>query len=67
MVQWLGHGVFTAEGPGSILGQGTKILQTVQHIQKINYKLKKKFSKEDVVHIYNIILHSHKKAKNRFH
>ena len=28
-VQWLGHGAFTAEGAGSIPGQGTKIPQTL--------------------------------------
>ena len=27
MVQWLGLSTFTAEGPGSILDQGTKIPQ----------------------------------------
>ena len=30
MFQWLGVCSFTAEGPGSIPGWGTKILQTVQ-------------------------------------
>lgn len=29
MVQWLGLGVFTAVTPGSISGQGIKILKTV--------------------------------------
>ena len=33
MVQWLGIRVFTAEGPGSIPGQGTKIPKAVQHSQ----------------------------------
>ena len=33
MVQWLGHGAFTAEGPGSIPSQGTKIPQPAQHGQ----------------------------------
>ena len=46
MFQWLGLGAFSAEGPGSVLGQGTKMLQAVQHVQKINYKLKKKFKKK---------------------
>ena len=45
MVQWLGLGAFTAEGPGSILGQGTKILQAVQHIQKNKLQIKKIFFK----------------------
>ena len=34
MVQWLGLHAFTAEGLGSIPGQGTKILQAVQCRQK---------------------------------
>ena len=29
MVQWLGLGAFTAMAPGSISGQGIKILKTV--------------------------------------
>ena len=29
-VQWLGLHAFTAKGPGSILGQGTKILQAAR-------------------------------------
>ena len=33
-VQWLGLGAFTAEGPGSIPGQGTKILQATWHSKK---------------------------------
>ena len=33
MVQWLGVCSFTAEGPGSIPGQGTKIRQAVQWAQ----------------------------------
>ena len=33
-VQSLGFGAFMAEGPGSISGQGTKILQAVWHVQK---------------------------------
>ena len=32
-VQWLGLCTFTAEGPGSILGQGTKIPQATQRDQ----------------------------------
>ena len=31
VVQWLGLHILTAEGPGSIPGQGTKILQAAQH------------------------------------
>ena len=34
MVQWLGLCAFTAEGVGSIPGQGTKIPQAVQWDQK---------------------------------
>ena len=33
-VQWLGPCVLTANGPGSISGQGTKIPQAVWHSQK---------------------------------
>ena len=39
MVQWLGPGTFSAEGPGSILGWGTNILQAVWSSQE---KKKKK-------------------------
>ena len=39
VVQWLGLHALTAEGLGSIPGQGTKILQAAQHNQK---KKKKK-------------------------
>ena len=35
-VQWLGIHAFTAEGTGSVPGQGTKILQAVQCGQKKN-------------------------------
>ena len=34
MVQWLRLHAFTAEGFGSISGQGTKILQATQRSQK---------------------------------
>ena len=34
MVQWLGLRAFTAEGPGSVPGQGTKIPQAARHGQK---------------------------------
>ena len=34
VVQWLGLHAFTAEGPGSIPSQGTKIPQARQHGQK---------------------------------
>ena len=34
MVQWLGLCAFTAQGPGSVSGRGTKILQVVQHSQE---------------------------------
>ena len=33
-VQWLGLGAFSAVAPGSIPGQGTKILQAAQRGQK---------------------------------
>ena len=33
-VPWLGLEAFTAEGPGSILGWGTDILQATQRSQK---------------------------------
>ena len=33
VVQWLGLGAFTAEGPGLILNWGTKILQVMKHGQ----------------------------------
>ena len=39
--QWLGLPVFTANGPGSIPGQGTKIPQAVQHGQSINQSINK--------------------------
>ena len=35
-VQWLGLQAFTAKGPGSIPGRGTKIPQAVWHSQKKN-------------------------------
>ena len=34
VVQWLGLGALTAEGPGSISGRGTQIPQAVRHGQK---------------------------------
>lgn len=34
VVQWVGLRILTARGPGSVLGWGTKILQTMQHGQK---------------------------------
>ena len=37
-VQWLGLGAFTAVGPGSIPGLGTKILQATWHSQKFKKK-----------------------------
>ena len=42
MVQWLGTGAFSAEGPGSILGWGTNILQAVWSSQKTKTKTKKR-------------------------
>ena len=41
MVQWLGLHMLTAEGPGSVPGQGTKILQAMWHGQKTNSQKKK--------------------------
>ena len=41
MVQWLGLHAFTAEGPGSIPGGGTKIPQASRRIQK-KIKIKNK-------------------------
>ena len=38
MVQWLGPGAFTAGGPGSIPGQGTKIPQATRHDQQQKQK-----------------------------
>lgn len=35
VVQWLRHHTFAAKGPGSIPGQGVKILQAVWRDQKI--------------------------------
>lgn len=32
--QWLELGIFTAKGPGSILGLGTKVPQAIEHSQK---------------------------------
>ena len=34
VVQWLGCHPFTAEGPGPVLGRGTKVLQTTCFGQK---------------------------------
>ena len=44
-IQWLGRGIFTAEGPGSIPDRGTKIPQVKlcgQKIKKIKIKKKKR-------------------------
>ena len=43
MVQWLRHCTFTAEGTGSVPGQGTKILQAVWTNLNSLKKKKKKF------------------------
>ena len=48
MVQWLGTGAFSAEGPGSILGWGTNILQAVWSSQKTKTKTKKKKEREKI-------------------
>ena len=42
MVQRLGLRAFTAEGPGSIPGQGTKIPRAVQYSRAMQYGQKKK-------------------------
>ena len=34
VVQWVRLGIFTAEGPGSVPGQGTKIPRAMRHGQK---------------------------------
>ena len=47
MVQWLGTGAFSAEGPGSILGWGTNILQAVWSSQKTKTKTKTKKRKRE--------------------
>lgn len=39
MVRWLGLHAFTVKGPGSILSQGTKILQATQPKKKEETKL----------------------------
>ena len=41
-VQWLGPCAFTAEGPGSIPGQGTKIMQASWRGQNKNKNKNKK-------------------------
>ena len=38
VVQWLGLCTFTAKGPGSVPGRGTKIPQAMQHSQKKKIK-----------------------------
>ena len=42
MVQWLGLQAFTAKGPGSIPGWGTKVTQAVRHGRKKKKEKKKK-------------------------
>ena len=42
MVQWLELSAFTAKGPGSIPGQGTKIPQALHGGQKKKKKKKKR-------------------------
>ena len=51
---WLGLCSFTAKGPDSIPGQGTKILQTTQHGQKEREKNEWKKKKENLLHIIKI-------------
>ena len=46
-VQWLELCVLTAEGPGSIPGRGTKILQAMWHNQKKKKKKKKKVNEKE--------------------
>ena len=45
-VQWLELHAFTAEGPGSIPGWGTKIPQAAQHSQKKRKKMHRKMDRE---------------------
>ena len=52
-VQWLGLCTLTAEGPGSILGQGTKIPQAVLSGQK-----KKKKARQILLILKYIFCHS---------
>ena len=47
VVQWLGLHAFTAEGPGSIPGWGTRIPQALQHGQI--KKKKKRFYNRNVI------------------
>ena len=47
MVQWLGLCAFTAEGMGSVPGQGTKILQAMQLAAAKKKKEKKRKKKEN--------------------
>ena len=49
MVQWLGLGTLTAEGPGSIPGWRTKIIQAEQHSHPPKNKNKKKIHKKQVL------------------
>ena len=46
-VQWLGLLAFTAEGSGSVPGQGTKILQAMWRSQKKKLYLNKSWKNKD--------------------
>ena len=55
VVQWLGLQAFTSEGPGSVTGRGTKILQATWP-KKLKLKLKNKINKikkSGYIHMYN--------------
>ena len=47
VVQWLGLGAFTAMGPGSTPGQGTKVPQAARRSQKTKQNKKTKTKKRE--------------------
>ena len=55
VVQWLDLGPFTAEGPGSIPGQGKKILQVVWHSKKKKKKIKSTYNNVKIYLEINLI------------
>ena len=54
MVQWLGLCAFTAEGPGSIPGRGTKIPQAGQCGQHPPPKKRKEKERKPHTHYYRL-------------
>ena len=67
MVQWLGLGAFTAVGPGSIPGWGTRIPQAMQQGKKTKTKQNSPDSGEELM---NSVRNStkdtkYKKVQNR--